>query len=65
MTKHLAFSRCDVDQAVFFRRNSQGSMIVLVHVDDCTIAASSTQLIGHFKAKISEYVEITDLGELH
>ena len=40
-------------------------MIVLVHVDDCTIADSSTQLIGHFKAKISKHVEITDLGELH
>jgi hypothetical protein len=44
MTVHLAFSRCDVDQAVFFRRNGQGSMIVLVHVDDCTIAASLNNL---------------------
>ena len=65
MTHHLAFSRCDVDQAVFFRRNSEGSMIVLIHIDDCTIAASSTKLVGHFKAKISEHVEITDLGEIH
>jgi hypothetical protein len=29
------------------------------------IAAPSKQLISHFKAKISEQVEITDLGELH
>ena len=65
MTHYLVFSRCDVDQVVFFRQNGQGSMIVLVHVDDCTIAASSTQLISHFKAKISEHVEITDLSELH
>jgi Reverse transcriptase (RNA-dependent DNA polymerase) len=65
MTLHLAVSRCNVDQAVFFHRNGQGSMIILVHVDDCTIAASSKQLIGHFKAKILERVEITDLGELH
>ena len=40
-------------------------MIILVHIDGCTIAPSSKQLIGHFKAKISEQVEITDLGELH
>ena len=40
-------------------------MIILVHVNDCTIAALSKQLIGHFKAKISEQVEIIDLGELH
>jgi hypothetical protein len=36
-----------------------------VHVDDCTIAASTIKLILDFKRKISEHVEITDLGELH
>ena len=65
MTHYLAFSRCDVNQVVFLQQNGQGSMIVLVHVDDCMIAASSIQLIGHFKAQISKYVEITDLGKLH
>jgi hypothetical protein len=40
-------------------------MIVLVHVDDCTIAATSIILIDRFKAEISKHVEITDLGDLH
>ena len=65
MLTHLGFSRCDVDQAVFFRREGKAIIVVLVHVDDCTIAATSITLITDFKARISEHVEITDLGELH
>lgn len=38
----LKFHRSDVDQAVFYRRIGQQLMVVLVHVDDCTLVASST-----------------------
>jgi hypothetical protein len=65
MLTKLRFSRCDVDQAVFFRRTSNAAAIILVHVDDCTIAASSQALVVNFKEEISKHVEITDLGELH
>ena len=65
MVQHLGFSCCDVDQAVFFRREGQMVMIVLVHVDDCTIAATAIMLIERFKKEIAKHVEITDLGELH
>ena len=40
-------------------------MVILVHVDDCTIIAATTPLIYAFKAQISRHVEITDQGELH
>ena len=40
-------------------------MIVLVHVDDCTVMGTSIYLINKFKTKISKHVEITDLGEIH
>ena len=40
-------------------------MIVLVHVNDCTIVATSTKLILNFKTQIARHVEITDLGEIH
>jgi hypothetical protein len=63
--QQLGFTRCDIDQAVFFRQNGHKSMIVLVHVDDCMIAATSIILIDRFKAEISKHVEITDLGDLH
>lgn len=62
---HLKFPRSDVDQAVFFCCNEKSHIVVLVHVDDCTISATLIMLINHFKATISKHVEITDLGELH
>jgi Reverse transcriptase (RNA-dependent DNA polymerase) len=65
MLTELKFSRCDVDQAVFFKRANGSAVIVLVHVDDCTIAATSQALVNGFKAGMSKHVEITDLGELH
>ncbi len=33
--------------------------VVAVHVDDCTIAASSTCLIDDFKAGLHTHVEVT------
>ena len=61
----MGFKRCDVDQAVFYRKQGTALIIVLVHVDDCTIACTSITLILRFKIKIAKYVTITDLGELH
>ena len=63
----LSFSKCSVDQAVFFKQNKPQNelTVVTVHVDDCTIAASTLRLIEDFKAGLREHVEVTDLGELH
>ena len=61
----LGFSRCEVDQAVCYQCRGTPLMIAVVHVDDCTIAASTHNLIDDFKARLKEYVEVTDLGELH
>ncbi|CAA7265258.1 unnamed protein product [Cyclocybe aegerita] len=61
MVRLLGFERCDMDQAVFFRRRAKALIVVLVHVDDCTIVATSQPLIDAFKIEI----DITDLGELH
>jgi len=40
-------------------------IIVLVHVDDCTIVGKSLLLINRFKVEIAKYVDITDMGDLH
>jgi len=63
----LGFERCEGDQAVFFRRCEEMSVliIVLVHVDDCTIVGKSQSLINRFKIEIVKYVDITDMGDLH
>ncbi len=63
----LGFVRSKVDQAVFYRRDEGRKIliIVLVHVNDCSIVASSQPLIGQFKIEIKKHVDITDLGDLH
>ena len=65
MLTHLGFLQSDVDQAIFFRCKGCAVIVVLVHVDDCTITATSINLIINFKTQILEYVNITDLDELH
>jgi hypothetical protein len=56
-----------VDQAVFYKLLPQVKqlIVVAVHVDDCTIAASTTRLVEDLKARLSRHVEVTDLSELH
>jgi len=61
----LGFTQCTVDQAVFFRRHGDEHSIVVVHVDDCTIAMRTVKELAEFKCQICEHVEITDLSELH
>ena len=65
MVTHLGFQWCDVDQAVFFHREGRAIIIVLVHIDDCTVAAISIMLIANFKIQIAKHVQITNLGKLH
>ena len=63
----LGFLRCAGDEAVFYRRSDDNRVliIVLVHVDDCTIVGKSKVLVERFKTEIAKFVDITDLGDLH
>jgi Reverse transcriptase (RNA-dependent DNA polymerase) len=65
LVKKMDFTVCEVDEAVFFHQNEQILVIVVVHVDNCTIGASCMKLIISFKDEIKKCVKITDLGELH
>ena len=65
LVTNLQFKQCTVDQAVFVKHSSKTLIIIIMHVDDCTITASSLALVVAFKAELSKHVEITDLGELH
>ena len=61
----LHFKQCTINQAIFVKHGPTTLIIIVVHVDDCTIAASSLTLIIAFKAELTKHVKITDLGELH
>jgi hypothetical protein len=66
MTK-LGFLRCEGDQAVFYRRCEKTGVliIVLVHVDDCSVVGKTKALVARFKVEIAKFVDITDMGELN
>jgi hypothetical protein len=57
--------RCSVDQAVFYRKEGNDLIVMAVHVDDCTIATSSMELMGQVKLKISSRVQVVDMGPIH
>ena len=40
-------------------------VIIVVHVDDYMITSLKCELIDELKMCIKEFVEITDMGELH
>ena len=61
----IGLKRCNVDCAVFYRHSAKGIIILLAHVDDLTIAATSLKLINKVKQGIRKHVEITDMGEIH
>ncbi len=65
LVEKLGFKQCDVDQAVFYKQEGRNLTVIAVHVDDCTIAASSLRLVREVKEGMAKYVEVTDLGELH
>ncbi|THH07673.1 hypothetical protein EW146_g9242 [Bondarzewia mesenterica] len=61
----MGFERCQVDQAIFYRHRGTALMIVVIHVDDYTIAVTIISLIDNFKAQLHQHVEVTDLGTIH
>jgi hypothetical protein len=63
----LGYKQSEVDQAVFYKLLPQVKQLIVVamHVDDCTIAASTVCLVEDLKARLSHHIEVTDLGELH
>ena len=65
LVEFLGFLHCEVDQAVFYKCVSTLLIIMLVHVDDCIIVATTLPLINNFKVNLVNHIEITDLGRLH
>ena len=40
-------------------------MVVIVHIDDCTIVATTQPLIDGFRITIAKHIRITNLREIH
>jgi hypothetical protein len=64
--QEIGLNPCESDSATFVQRSKDGGItILMVHVDDLTIVASSMLLINSLKDKLKSKLEMTDLGELH
>jgi hypothetical protein len=61
----LRMKRCEVDQAAFYRRKDNKLIIIVAHIDDLTIIASSTDLIEEAKEALRKAFKISDMGEIH
>ena len=65
LNKGLGMLKCEVDQAAFYWRKDGDIIIIVVHVDDLTIAASSVKLIEKVKRVLKGEFKISDMGEIH
>jgi hypothetical protein len=61
----LRMNCCEVDQAVFFRSEESGLIVIVVHVDDLTIVTSTLELMNEVKDGLKRRLRITDQGEIH
>ena len=58
------FTRCNKEYCLYVQRDDDGITMIVVYVDDLTIAASSTQRIKDTKDALSKRFEMKDLGEI-
>ena len=61
----LGFQVNDADPGVFSAHNDPHTTILAIHVDDCLITGSSSELIADYKHKLNQRYSLTDLGPVH
>ena len=60
----LGFKHAEYDHGVFYSRTSAGTIILAIHVDDCTITGTSQALLDEHKTRINKCYPMTDLGPI-
>ena len=61
----MGLTCCNVDHTVFYCHTNLSILIMAMHVDDCTIAAHSPELVVELKKKLGSCIKVNDLGKLH
>ncbi|KAI3775731.1 hypothetical protein L1987_45483 [Smallanthus sonchifolius] len=62
--KSLGFEKCNLEQAVYTRRNKDSTLLIVVYVDDLIVTGTPKKEIEHFKSQMEEKFEMSDLGLL-
>ena len=61
----LDFHVTHADPGVFYAHIGKEVLILAVHVDDCILTGSSSELITLYKQKLNNCYALTDLGPVH
>ena len=61
----LGFHPSAADPGVFLAHIKDHVLILVVHVDDCTLTGSSGKLVAAYKVKLDKKFPLTDLGAIH
>jgi len=61
----LGFRISQVDLGVLQTQVQGDTLILVIHVNDCMITGSSSNLIAEYKKKIHAAYPLTDLGPIH
>ncbi|KAJ1300258.1 hypothetical protein OPQ81_005086 [Rhizoctonia solani] len=59
----MGFTRCEMDHAVFWRREDKSLAIIPAHVDDMLVAGTPRAYLEGVKAELAKSLDIVDLGE--
>jgi hypothetical protein len=60
----MGYERTEADHAVFTRVRSGALSILVLYVDDITMACKSLEVINQDKEQLKKHYEMTDLGEI-
>jgi Reverse transcriptase (RNA-dependent DNA polymerase) len=64
--KQISLNPCESNSTIFVcPSKDQGITILMAHVDDLTLVASSMDLVDVLKKDLKSKLEMTDMGELH
>ena len=61
----LGFQVNNANPGVFTSHNNADITILTIHVNNCLITGSSTELILNYKSKFNEHCSLTNLGPVH
>ena len=59
------YTCCKVDNCMFYRRVDGHIIIMVIAVDDLTLASDSPSLLSRCKLDLQSKFEISDMGEIH
>jgi hypothetical protein len=62
---NLGFCTSQADPAVFHAQVAEEILILMIHIDNCTLMGSLSALITQYKQKLNACFPLTDLGPIN